>query len=231
LKKKWAALRSGAARGAAQPVVKGAPRGQAGKRLVQTGRRSTQALFFVRLCPELATARYVHPNPTPPSGLRKRGAGGGYPLARQSRMEPTTPCRCGLPVGSAWTWRMMRCAVPALPVGRPSGTRTRRSEAARLDTAAMGGWSSGNGRLAATSPRLLQGASASEPGPSFGGSCFVHILGDFCRFAPNHYDNFADTIDLEAGPGVGKPPPAPPSSLERPRAGESFLIKLTRFAC
>jgi hypothetical protein len=47
--------------------------------------------------------------------------------------------------------RLMRYAVPIFPVGRPSGKRTRRSEAAQLDAAA-----SGKGRLAVTSPRLRQ---------------------------------------------------------------------------
>jgi hypothetical protein len=38
---------------------------------------------------------------TPPPGPRKRGAGGGFPLARQSEIKSTTPCQCDLPMDSS----------------------------------------------------------------------------------------------------------------------------------
>jgi hypothetical protein len=48
----------------------------------------------------LGITRCVYLNPTPPPGPRSASgvADGGYPLARQSRMKSTTPCRCSLPI-------------------------------------------------------------------------------------------------------------------------------------
>jgi hypothetical protein len=67
------------------------------------------ATFLFALSRKLAITRSVYLNPTPPPGPRKRGEDGGYPLARQSGMKSTTPCRCHLPMDSsicmdnAWT--------------------------------------------------------------------------------------------------------------------------------
>jgi hypothetical protein len=69
----------------------------------------------------------------------------------------------------------------------------------------------------AQSRRNPQCSVASESGPSFGGPWFGCILRGFCRFAQNPLRHFADSLDLGGGPGVGQPPPAPPSSLQRPR--------------